>query len=96
MRNGYQTLQRSVDINDPNTKQNKFLDSILSMLSILFAIGLFFGTPLLLADFIQQSIGGDGTIAFNIISGLIRIVLFLLYLIGISFLKDIQRIFQFQ
>ena len=95
MKIGYQTLQWSADMNDPDVKQNKFLDSILSFLSILFAIGLFFGTPLLLADFIQQWTGGNSTIAYNIISGVIRIGLFLLYLIGISFLKDIHRLFQF-
>ena len=95
MRIGYQTLQWSADINTPDVQKNKTLDSILSFLSILFAIGLFFGTPLLLAEFIQNLSGGEGAISYNIISGLIRILLFLIYLIGISFLKDVHRLFQF-
>jgi len=95
MKIGYQTLQWSIDINTPDIKKNEILDSILSFFSILFAIGLFFGIPLILATWIQKLSGGEGTIAFNIISGLIRIGLFLIYLIGISFLKDIKRLFQF-
>ena len=95
MKMGYKTLEWSIDVNTPDIKKNKILDSILSFFSILFAIGLFFGTPLLLADFIQKYLESEGTIAFNLISGLIRISLFLFYLIGISFLKDIKRLFQF-
>lgn len=95
MKMGYKTLEWSIDVNTPNVKKNKILDSLLSFLSILFAITLFFGAPLLLADLIQKFSGIEGTISFNIISGLIRISLFLIYLIGISFLKDIKRLFEF-
>ena len=43
MKIGYGTLQWSAEISEPDIKQsNKFLDSILSLLSIVFAIGLFF------------------------------------------------------
>ena len=95
MKMGYKTLEWSADMQTPNIKKNKILDSLLSFLSILFAITLFFGVPLLLAEFIQKLSGTEGTILFNIISGLIRICLFLFYLIGISFLKDIKRLFEF-
>ena len=52
MKIGYGTLQWSAEISEPDIKQsNKFLDSILSLLSIIFAIGLFFGLPIISADF---------------------------------------------
>mgnify|MGYP001321074438 CR=1 FL=1 len=97
MKIGYGTLQWSAEISEPNINQsNKFLDSILSLLSIVFAIGLFFGLPIISADFFLNYFSfKEDTLIFNIISGVIRIALFLIYLISISFLKDVHRLFQF-
>ena len=96
MKIGYQTLQWSADIATPNQQTNKVLDSILSFLSILFAISLFFGVPILLADILQSYISSNQNMfVFNIISGVVRIILFLTYLILISFLEDVNRLFQF-
>ena len=97
MKIGYGTLQWSAEISEPNINQsNKFLDSILSLLSIVFAIGLFFGLPIISADFFLNYFAfKEDTLIFNIISGIIRIALFLIYLISISFLKDVHRLFQF-
>ena len=97
MKIGYGTLQWSAEISEPNNVQNnKILDTILSFLSIFFALGLFFGLPIVSADFfINYFHIQDDTLTFNIVSGITRIILFLTYLISISFLKDIKRLFQF-
>ena len=96
MKIGYQTLQWSADIAEPNEKTNKILDSILSFFSILFAIGLFFGIPIFLAEILQNYIfSNQNLFTFNLLSGLIRIILFLTYLFLISFLQDVKRLFQF-
>jgi uncharacterized protein YqhQ len=98
MKIGYQTLEWSVDVNMPTiNKKNQFLESLVSILSILFAIGLFFGTPIISAYFIQDyfELPKNDTLTFNIISGLVRITLFLSYLFAISFLKDVKRLFEF-
>ncbi len=97
MKIGYGTLQWSAEISDTDAKPvNPLLDQFLSFLSILFAIGLFFGLPILSADFfINYFQLSDNTFIFNIISGITRIILFLTYLISISFLKDVHRLFQF-
>ena len=86
MKIGYRTLQWSAEISEPAIKQsNKFLDSILSLLSIVFAIGLFFGLPIISADFFLNYFSfKEDTLIFNIISGITRIVLFLIYLISIQ------------
>ena len=97
MKIGYGTLQWSAEMTEPDAQPtNKFLDSFLSFLSIVFAIGLFFGLPILSADLaINYFKIEDNTFIFNIVSGIVRITLFLVYLISISFLKDVHRLFQF-
>ena len=97
MKIGYGTLQWSADISEPEVnKPNKFLDAILSLLSIILAIGLFFALPLILANFfLNHFSNSNDNFIFNIISGLVRISLFLIYLISISFLEDVYRLFQF-
>ncbi len=97
MKIGYGTLQWSADISEPEAnKPNKFLDAILSLLSIILAIGLFFALPLILANFfLTHFSNSNDNFIFNIISGLVRISLFLIYLISISFLEDVHRLFQF-
>ena len=96
MKIGYQTLNWSADFHTSSESKNKLLDSFLSFLSIIFAIGLFFYIPLFLAGIFQTYFTSNENIfVFNIISGCIRIILFLTYLISMSFLKDVKRLFQF-
>ena len=96
MKIGYQTLNWSADFHTSSESNNKLLDSFLSFLSIIFAIGLFFYIPLFLAGIFQTYFtSNENVFVFNIISGCIRIILFLTYLISISFLKDVKRLFQF-
>jgi uncharacterized protein YqhQ len=59
--------------------------------SILFAVTLFIILPLYLAKIITNNNG----VIFNIIDGLIRILFFLIYLIAISFIKDVKRLFEY-
>ena len=92
---GYQTLQWSVEVNEPNQSTNKILDTALSLISIIFSLGLFVGIPILAADFLQNYFLDKNSFIFNLISGIVRIILFLTYLISISFMKDIKRLFQF-
>ena len=92
---GYKTLEWSAKIAEPNQKTNKFLDIILTIISLLFSLSLFVGIPLLVADLIQYYYLSENTFVFNIISGSVRIFLFLLYLILISYMSDIKRLFQF-
>ncbi len=58
--------------------------------SILFAAGFFVLLPLYLTKLFVNN-----GILFNVIDGLVRVTLFLIYIIGISFMKDIKRVFQY-
>lgn len=59
-----------------------------------FGILLFFIMPLYLTKLLVPIIGGSN-IVFNLVDGAIRVAVFLLYIIGISRMPDIQRVFQY-
>jgi uncharacterized protein YqhQ len=59
-----------------------------------FGILLFFILPLYLTRLLIPVIGGSN-IVFNLVDGVIRVALFLLYIVGISRMADIQRVFQY-
>ncbi len=64
--------------------------------AILFGIGLFFMLPLYATRLLTQfSLISDHNVVFNIVDGVIRIAVFLLYIIGISRMNDIKRVFQY-
>jgi uncharacterized protein YqhQ len=59
-----------------------------------FGICLFFLLPLYMTKLMTPVIG-DNNIVFNLVDGVIRVIVFLLYIWGISRMKDIQRVFQY-
>jgi uncharacterized protein YqhQ len=59
-----------------------------------FGICLFFLFPLYLTKLLTPVIG-DNNIVFNLVDGVIRVVVFLLYIWAISQMEDIQRVFQY-
>ena len=60
------------------------------LFAIVVAVGIFIILPLYLTK-VTQTQG----ILFNVIDGVIRLGLFLLYIFGISFLADVKRLFQY-
>ncbi|MBW3003881.1 DUF1385 domain-containing protein [Candidatus Woesearchaeota archaeon] len=59
--------------------------------SFAFAIAFFIVLPLYLTKLVTQ----DQGIIFNLIDGVIRIGVFLIYILAISLMKDVKRIFQY-
>ena len=68
--------------------------AITLVISILLALGLFKLLPLLIATFFKNNVGGSN-ILFNIIDGVAKFVILILYLVVISRMKDVQRLFQY-
>src|SRR3989344_7667547 len=68
------------------------------IISLLFALGfgilIFKLTPLLAANFIDKKFGINN-FYFNIIDGLLKILLFVAYVYIISLSKDVKRVFQY-
>jgi uncharacterized protein YqhQ len=61
-----------------------------------FGILLFFILPLYLTKMLTQlALISDNNIVFNLVDGVIRVAVFLLYVWSISLMKDIQRVFQY-
>ena len=59
-----------------------------------FGILLFFIMPLYLTKLLVPAIG-QSNIVFNLVDGVIRVAVFLLYIWSISRMQDIQRVFQY-
>jgi len=59
--------------------------------SFAFAIGLFIVLPLVFTKLVTA----DEGVFFNIIDGGFRIAIFIAYIVGISLMKDVKRLFQF-
>jgi uncharacterized protein YqhQ len=62
-------------------------------LSLLFAVGLFFILPVTIANFWKDSLGSS--VLFVVVEKLIRIGIFLGYLLVISKLPDLRRVFEY-
>ena len=66
------------------------------VLALAFALGLFLALPLLLTQLLGTQYGAfKGNVLFNLTDGAIRVGLFLGYVSGISFMKDIRRVFEY-
>ncbi|OGW48377.1 MAG: hypothetical protein A2078_13685 [Nitrospirae bacterium GWC2_57_9] len=67
------------------------------LLAVAFAIGLFLVLPLLLTNLLgtKYAMVGANSLLFNLTDGAFRVVLFLGYVSGISFMKDIRRVFEY-
>jgi uncharacterized protein YqhQ len=104
---GYKALSRSADIIEESerakkeapkaeVKTKKISDKIYSILSFMLAIaisiGLFMYAPMwIIGTFVPQ----DSALLFNTLTGIFRIILFIGYLLAISMLKEIRRVFEY-
>ena len=95
MKMGFQTLQWSADIAMPEESENTnpIVDALMTLVSIGLAIGLFFAAPIGLTTWLFDK--DQDPFVFNIISSALRIFFFLVYLILISLLSDVKRLFQY-
>jgi len=95
MKMGFQTLQWSADIAMPEEgeKTSPIVDALMTLISIGLAISLFFAAPIGLTTWLFDK--DQDPFVFNIISGALRIFFFLVYLILISLLSDVKRLFQY-
>jgi uncharacterized protein YqhQ len=66
-------------------------------LALAFSLGLFLALPLLLTNLLGSHYAAvnKNSIIFNLTDGVLRVALFLGYVSGISFMKDIRRVFEY-
>ena len=95
MKIGYSTLDFSAQLfEDQETKNNKIVDILMTFLSVFFALSLFVFLPLWSTSYLFENYINQ-PLVFNVISGSIRITIFLSYLIIISRLDDVKRLFEY-
>lgn len=71
----------------------KLLSGIVTVISVVVAVGIFIVLPYFISSLFENFIRNRSLMA--IIEGVIRIALFLLYVWGISAMKDIRRLYQY-
>ncbi len=106
---GIKTLEYSAEVAAPEEERekarrkgkSKTLSRFQMTLTIVFALAmgllLFVGIPYLVTNLLKGPLGiaGESHVLFHVIDGALRITMFLLYLIVISAMKDVRRLFAY-
>ena len=92
---GTRMLMRSAAIaaEDEDVELSKGAMALTMIFSLGFAIALFFVLPLFLSTFAEEAANSD--LIANGIEGLIRLVIFIAYIVAIGFMPDIRRVFAY-
>ena len=65
------------------------------VLALGINIALFFVLPLFLTNFLQSRLGFESSLLFSGIDGVLRVATFVLFLLMISWMKDMRRVFEY-
>ena len=105
---GYECLMKSAEISGQEEEPDKIelwlnkvfgkaagavFGTVVTFLAAALAIGLFFGVPALICGFIGNYV--ENKILLSAIEGVIKIAMFLAYIIGVSKMSDIHRTFMY-
>ncbi len=84
---------------EPSPKEKRSTQLMLALtvvFSLAFGVFLFFYVPLILTQWIGKYWDfAAHTLGFNLVDGLIRVVIFVIYILVISMMKDIRRVFAY-
>lgn len=61
--------------------------------SVVLAVGIFMVLPTLLTNFLKNKI--ESPILLNLVEGAVRMIIFFAYIVGVSKLEDIKRVFEY-
>lgn len=82
-------------INKFGDKAEKVIIGFTVALSVVLAIALFMVLPLFVADIMEKYVPGVGAAHVPVIEGILKMLIFIAYLLLISLMKDIQRTFMY-
>ena len=74
-------------------KAEKVLTGFVTFVAIVIAVGVFILLPYALTDLFTKNVKNETLTA--LIEGIIRIIIFILYVLGISINKDIKRVYRY-
>lgn len=81
------------DAADPESPKEKLITALIMAVSMVIAVALFILLPYTAASFLSGIIGNPGLLV--VIEGVLRIMIFLVYISAISAMKDIRRLYQY-
>ena len=91
---GFKALSYSVnEATEEEIKFSKREMTIAIIIAVVFAVGVFFILPTIIGRSFSEFF--PNAIVYNLLEGLIRIGFFLIYILLVSQIKDIKRIFQY-
>ena len=92
---GMDSLSYSASVSDGESDEEISKLSIASMIgfSVLIAKALFFLLPLIASKPFEGLFGSD--IISNVVEGVLRLVIFVLYIFGIGLMSDIRRVYMY-
>ena len=92
---GMRMLMRSADVQAPTEQAESGggSNTVAMTVAVVFALAVFIGIPYLATQALRSTV--ESTLTLNIAEGLLRLVLFLGYILAISFVPDIRRVFAY-
>ena len=91
--NFYASLYDGEEEKEDGGKGDKLATVLISLFSVAFAVGIFVVLPTYLTSFFVKSLKNESLRA--IIEGVLRILIFIAYILLISIMKDIRRLFRY-
>ena len=103
----YDSAEIAIDEDDENYESSKFdtwvenklgdkamtvLMAISMIIAVVFSVGLFFILPTFISSFIPQSVP---RVVYSLCEGLVRLAIFMTYMIIIAKMKDIKRVYMY-
>jgi uncharacterized protein YqhQ len=76
---------------EQKAREEKLITGVTIAVSLVLAVGLFIVLPLLLTELLDKVVRSDALMA--LLEGVLRLAIFLLYMVGISVMKDIRRLY---
>ncbi len=81
-----------------NKKNEKMMTGAIFVsvaVALVFSVGLFILLPTLLVGFLRDYASLNNNILTTLLEGIIRILIFLIYMLAVSKMKDIRRVFEY-
>jgi len=94
---GMKTIMRSAEISGTESEDDKipeYLFYITGVIAVVISIGLFMLLPVWIGNLLNRFLQ-SGTMLLSVIEGLVRILLFIFYIVLVSRMKDIRRVFEY-
>src|SRR5438477_7503396 len=97
---GFQALNYSASVATEGEEGSEELSgwaiAAFMIVNLLLGVGIFILAPLGITNLIRHYLApGMGNVAYNAIDGVIRALFFFVYIVSISFMSEIKRVFQY-